>query len=233
MHFESDFLSVLKNLEPLHKPIDPPGGSVLLRELVTATATLSGEQATNNPQATPLLHHMAAAHAYIQMFVTVNRTGQNEIRNILVNNWGSELGLNVLRGLSKLYTSLVWESNILLALCSEDALPAGKYYHKILGIDFIKFCIFFILIEFMYVIYRSTLTIFKSFSPALNQFFFVLGCEFGKADMDKLLPTASAAAPNQPNATGANADEQQTFSPSSGNYFFEISFKLITNKYTF
>ena len=24
---------VLKNLEPLHKPLDPPGGSVLLREL--------------------------------------------------------------------------------------------------------------------------------------------------------------------------------------------------------
>ena len=103
---------------------------------------------------------MAAAHAYIQMFVTVNRTGQNEIRNILVSNWGSELGLNVLRGLSKLYTSLVWESNILLALCSEDALPAG--------------------------------------------------CEFGKADMDKLLPSGS-------NLKEAKKDEnEETFSPSSG-----------------
>ena len=74
---------------------------------------------------------MSAAHAYIQMFVTVNRTGQNDIRNILVNNWGSELGLMVLQGLSKLYTSLVWESNILLALCSEDALPAGCEFGKI------------------------------------------------------------------------------------------------------
>ena len=90
-----------------------------------------GEIATTNPQATPLLHHMSAAHAYIQMFVTVNRTGQNDIRNILVNNWGSDLGLNVLQGLSKLYTSLVWESNILLALCSEDALPAGCEFGKI------------------------------------------------------------------------------------------------------
>ena len=90
-----------------------------------------GEIATTNPQATPLLHHMSAAHAYIQMFVTVNRTGQNDIRNILVNNWGSELGLMVLQGLSKLYTSLVWESNILLALCSEDALPAGCEFGKI------------------------------------------------------------------------------------------------------
>merc|ERR1712045_160964 len=168
---------VLKNLEPLHNPLEPPGGSVLLRELVNATCQSQGEgqQATTNPTATPLLHQMAAAHAYIQMFVTVNRTGQNEIRNILVSNWGSELGLNVLRGLSKLYTSLVWESNILLALCSEDALPAG--------------------------------------------------CEFGKADMDKLLPagTSSSGTPNAGGADKANAssktkenENEETFSPSSG-----------------
>ena len=120
---------VLKNLEPLHQPLEPPGGSVLLRELVNSTTSfpVNGEAATTNPQATPLLHHMAAAHAFIQMFVTVNRTGQNDIRHILVSNWGSELGLSVLKGLSKLYTSLVWESNILLALCSEDALPAGNF----------------------------------------------------------------------------------------------------------
>ena len=164
---------VLKNLEPLHNPLEPPGGSVLLRELVNATcnSTSQGEgQATTNPTATPLLHQMAAAHAYIQMFVTVNRTGQNEIRNILVSNWGSELGLNVLRGLSKLYTSLVWESNILLALCSEDALPAG--------------------------------------------------CEFGKADMDKLLPagTSTSGTPNAGDKATKTKDNEneETFSPSSG-----------------
>lgn len=55
-----------------------------------------------------------------------------------MNHWGSELGLKVLSGLSKLYTSLVWESTVLLALCSEDILPAN--------------------------------------------------CEFGRADMSKLLP---------------------------------------------
>lgn len=38
---------VLKNLEPLHKPLDVPGGSVLLRELVTAPELT---QATSNPQ---------------------------------------------------------------------------------------------------------------------------------------------------------------------------------------
>ena len=152
------------------------------RELVNATTAIgnqNGEVATTNPQATPLLHHMSAAHAYIQMFVTVNRTGLNDIRNILVSNGGSDLGLNVLKGLSKLYTSLVWESNILLALCSEDALPAG--------------------------------------------------CEFGKADLDKLLPSGAGSA-NQSSANtpaggsatlnagagagpGQSTDEQQTFSP--------------------
>ena len=138
--------------------------------------TSGSESATISPQATPLLHHMAAAHAYINMFVTVNRTGQNDIRNISVNNWGSDLGLSVLKGLSKLYTSLVWESNILLTLCSEDALPAG--------------------------------------------------CEFGKADMDKLLPnnlnpptpSATSSATQTPGASGSacviqSSDEQQTFSP--------------------
>merc|ERR1712173_263917 len=97
----------------------------------------------------------------------VNRTGQNEIRNILVGNWGSELGLSVLQGLSKLYTSLVWESNILLALCSEDALPAG--------------------------------------------------CEFGKADMDKLLPPNSGQNTAQGQSSNkTNNETEETFSPSSG-----------------
>ena len=38
---------VLKNLEPLHKPLESPGGSVLLKELVTAPELT---QATSNPQ---------------------------------------------------------------------------------------------------------------------------------------------------------------------------------------
>ena len=57
------------------------------------------------------------------MFVHVCRTGQPDIRTISVSHWGSELGLAVLAGLSRLYTSLVWESTVLLALCSEETLP--------------------------------------------------------------------------------------------------------------
>lgn len=47
-----------------------------------------------------------------------------------MNHWGSELGLQVLNGLTKLYTSLVWESTVLLALCSEDILPQGTEFGK-------------------------------------------------------------------------------------------------------
>ncbi len=112
---------VLKRLEPLHEPIGPPGSSVLLRELVNAPANLT--EAVSNPGATPLLHSMCAAHAYITMFVHVCRTGQSDIRTISVAHWGSELGLEVLDRLARLYTSLVWESTVLLALFSEDALP--------------------------------------------------------------------------------------------------------------
>ena len=156
---------VLKNLSALHQPLEAPGGSVLLRELVSAPVI---SEATSHPQATPLLHHMAAAHAYIQMFVHVCRTGQNDIRQVSIEHWGSELGLGVLKGLSQLYTSLVWESTVLLALCSEDTLPPGS--------------------------------------------------EFGKADMDKLLP------PNVSASSGSNAaggekqlgENEETFSPASG-----------------
>lgn len=67
---------------------------------------------------------MSAAHAYIIMFVHVCRTGQAEIRNLSVTHWGSEIGLNVLKGLSQLYTSLVWESTVLLALISDSSVTA-------------------------------------------------------------------------------------------------------------
>ena len=55
---------------------------------------------------------------------------QTHIRTISVSNWGSDLGLQVLEGLGKLYTSLVWESTVLLALCSEDILPQGSDFGR-------------------------------------------------------------------------------------------------------
>ncbi|XP_063792482.1 E3 ubiquitin-protein ligase HUWE1 isoform X4 [Pseudophryne corroboree] len=114
--------SILSSLDPLHRPIESPGGSVLLRELACAGNVAD---ATLSAQATPLLHALTAAHAYIMMFVHTCRVGQSEIRAISVNQWGSQLGLNVLNKLSQLYCSLVWESTVLLSLCTPNSLPSG------------------------------------------------------------------------------------------------------------
>ncbi|KTG02776.1 hypothetical protein cypCar_00008412, partial [Cyprinus carpio] len=87
--------SILSALEPLHRPIEVPGGSVLLRELANA------------------------GHYLLFLFF------QSEIRAISVNQWGSQLGLSVLNKLSQLYCSLVWESTVLLSLCTPNSLPPG------------------------------------------------------------------------------------------------------------
>ncbi|TRY66469.1 hypothetical protein DNTS_005364 [Danionella cerebrum] len=114
--------SILSALDPLHRPIEVPGGSVLLRELANAGHVTD---ATLSARATPLLHALTAAHAYILMFVHTCRVGQSEIRAISVNQWGSQLGLSVLNKLSQLYCSLVWESTVLLSLCTPNSLPPG------------------------------------------------------------------------------------------------------------
>ncbi|KAL3226524.1 hypothetical protein MRX96_004413 [Rhipicephalus microplus] len=118
---------------PAQAPGSPGGGSVLLEELLGALAASQGASGSEGgegaaatvttQQQSPLLHAMAATHAYIVMFVHVCRTGQSEIRSISMSHWGSELGLGVLRGLSRLYTSLVWEStNMPDAVASTSAV---------------------------------------------------------------------------------------------------------------
>ena len=74
--------------------------------------------------ATPLLHSMAATHGLVIMFNHVSKTGQSEIRNPCLDTWGSPLGLDVLQKSPKFYTSLVWESTLVLALCSDDVIPS-------------------------------------------------------------------------------------------------------------
>lgn len=118
---------VLQSLKPLCSNLDKPGGSILLHELANAPSL---ETAFTNPSATPLLHAMNAAHGYVLMFVHVCRTGQSEIRNLSLQHWGSDDGLQVLSVLAELYTSLVWESTLLLALCSEDIIPANCDFGK-------------------------------------------------------------------------------------------------------
>ncbi|XP_069738899.1 E3 ubiquitin-protein ligase HUWE1-like [Phaenicophaeus curvirostris] len=153
--------AVLSALEPLHRPIEAPGGSVLLRELAAAGAV---QDATLSAQATPLLHALTAAHAYIMMFVHTCRVGQSEIRAISVTQWGSQLGLSVLGKLSQLYCSLVWESTVLLSLCTPNSLPPG--------------------------------------------------CEFGQADMQKLVPKEERGAPSPPQGGRRPEGEAEGAGPS-------------------
>ncbi|XP_037091019.1 E3 ubiquitin-protein ligase HUWE1-like [Pollicipes pollicipes] len=118
---------VLAALEPLHACLPAPGGSVLLRELAAAPQPAS---APSTPRAAPLLHAMSAAHAYIATFIHICRTSQTDIRQVSVSSWGSELGLAVLRDLSRLYTSIVWESSVLLALCTLNSLPEDAQFAR-------------------------------------------------------------------------------------------------------
>lgn len=118
----SQLSEVLEILKPLGLKNEYPGGSKLLLELAGGISDV--EYAFNTPSITPILHAMGAAHGYIIMLVHVCRTGQSEIRNLSLQSWGSEEGLRVIKGLADLYTSLVWESTLLLAYCSEEYVPS-------------------------------------------------------------------------------------------------------------
>ena len=106
------------SLPLLFPPLSP--FSPLLPSLLPLQNSTSQKSSQSNLQATPLLHRLSAAHAYITTFVHVCRVGQTEIRTLSLSHWGSELGISLLHSISKLYNSLVWESTILLALCAGD-----------------------------------------------------------------------------------------------------------------
>ena len=63
----------LTALKPLQQPLEPPGGSILLRELVNSP-NFTG--AALGAPTTPLLRAMVSAHSYVTMLVHVCRVGQ-------------------------------------------------------------------------------------------------------------------------------------------------------------
>lgn len=63
----------LTALKPLQLPLEPPGGSILLRELVNSP-NFTG--APLGAPTTPLLRAMVSAHSYVTMLVHVCRVGQ-------------------------------------------------------------------------------------------------------------------------------------------------------------
>lgn len=121
--------AVVDQLEPLQSHWEQSQGSVLLRELANCKNI---ESAFSNASETPLLHAMSAVHGYVVMLVHVCRTGQTEIRNLLIEQWGqnNKYGQKLLYKLVQLYTALVWESTLLLALCTDDIIPVGCDFGK-------------------------------------------------------------------------------------------------------
>lgn len=121
--------SVVNQLEPLQSHWEKSQGSVLLRELANCKNI---DAAFSNAKETPLLHAMSAVHGYVVMLVHVCRTGQIEIRNLLIERWGqnNKYGQKLLYKLVQLYTALVWESTLLLALCTDDIIPVGCDFGK-------------------------------------------------------------------------------------------------------
>lgn len=118
---------VVEKLQPIHKFPENLGGSVLFDELLDGMTKVgpNGVDPLQSAFLTPLLHSMAAAHAMVTMFVHVGRTTQNDMRNLVLTHWGSEQGIALLVKLSDLYTSLVWESTILLNFCSDPTTKEG------------------------------------------------------------------------------------------------------------
>lgn len=103
--------------------------SVLLKELANCQDI---NNAFTNAHYTPLLHAMSAVHGYVLMLVHVCRSGQSDIRTLSLLQWGqdNETGIRLLKKLVMLYTGLVWESTLLLALCTDDIVPPGSELSK-------------------------------------------------------------------------------------------------------
>ncbi|XP_037929563.1 E3 ubiquitin-protein ligase HUWE1 [Teleopsis dalmanni] len=111
--------SIMNKLTPLTEHFRFQSVSVLLTELINCPKIDDGFSIANY---TPLLHRMSSVHGYVVMLVNLCRNSSNEMRSMLLKRWGSncEKGLYLLQNLVKLYISLVWESTILLSLCSDD-----------------------------------------------------------------------------------------------------------------
>lgn len=109
----------LKILEPLNNSLTQSGQSLLLQEVIKCPKPFI---AMNSSQQTPLLHAMAATQSYVNMFTYICRAGQNDVRTVCINHWGAELGIETLKKLCHLYSALVWESSVLLVLCTQEKL---------------------------------------------------------------------------------------------------------------
>lgn len=121
--------SIVEQLKPLMNHQEHTSSSVLLKELANCQDI---NHAFTNAHYTPLLHAMSAVHGYVVMLVHVCRSGQSDIRTLSLMKWGQDnnFGMFLLKKLVMLYTGLVWESTLLLALCTDDIIPPGSEFGK-------------------------------------------------------------------------------------------------------
>lgn len=121
--------NIVEQLKPLMNHQEHTSSSVLLKELANCQDI---NHAFTNAHYTPLLHAMSAVHGYVVMLVHVCRTGQSDIRTLSLMKWGQDNnhGMFLLKKLVMLYTGLVWESTLLLALCTDDIIPPGSEFGK-------------------------------------------------------------------------------------------------------
>lgn len=110
--------STLDLLKPLNDCLTKTGQSVLLQEIIKNPKPF---QAINSFHQTPLLHGMCATQSFVNMFTYIAKSIQNDVRTICINHWGEKI--KTLQQLCQLYTALVWESSVLLSLCTKDVLP--------------------------------------------------------------------------------------------------------------
>lgn len=115
------FQSVLDTLQPLSKTKNPPGKSVLLHGLAEAI--------TSPINSSSLLHAMAAAHAYVVLFTHVCQAEQSD-NTQLINLWGSPEGLAVLEDLCSIYSSLIFEINVMFDLTLTNPVEANTEEFK-------------------------------------------------------------------------------------------------------
>lgn len=58
----------------------------------------------------------------ISLLIPFDFALQSDIRILCTNAWATEKGLKLIQDVADLYSFLIWENTILIALCSEDGL---------------------------------------------------------------------------------------------------------------
>lgn len=110
-------------------------GSFLIEELARAVSSstmtpIDPMDAINQSSLTPVLHQLSIVHSHVSLLISLCKITQNEVRSILISFWGAETGIRVLKNLNKLCLTLIWESSILLSLCSSDTNIIDQQFNK-------------------------------------------------------------------------------------------------------